>query len=115
MVVLGYMHTRKTFYIVIVLLIALGAVFAFFDNAKAPESEITSYEECVAAGYPIMKSNPAQCRVSDGRTFTESALNQDSEGELCIQVITPARNPQTGEIVDFPTPCDVPEGWETIR
>ena len=29
----------------------------------------------------------------------------------CIQVITPARNPETGEVKDFPTPCDVPEGW----
>ncbi|GEM_PF-5940388 len=35
-------------------------------------------------------------------------------GVACIQVITPARNPQTGEIKDFPTPCDVPEGWVTI-
>ena len=31
----------------------------------------------------------------------------------CIQVIAPARNPLTGECRNFPTPCDVPEGWET--
>lgn len=36
-------------------------------------------------------------------------------GVTCIQVITPARNPQTGEVKDFPTPCDVPEGWEVIK
>ena len=36
------------------------------------------------------------------------------EPEFCIQVITPARNPQTGEIRDFPTPCDIPEGWIKI-
>lgn len=35
-------------------------------------------------------------------------------GTACIQVITPAKNTQTGEIRDFPTPCDVPEGWEKI-
>lgn len=34
-----------------------------------------------------------------------------SEPEICIQVITPARNPQTGKMRDFSTPCDVPEGW----
>ena len=33
---------------------------------------------------------------------------------VCIQVITRAKNPQTGETRDFPTPCDVPEGWEKI-
>lgn len=37
------------------------------------------------------------------------------EDNVCIQVITPARNPQTGEIRDFPTPCDVPENWEIIK
>ena len=33
----------------------------------------------------------------------------------CIQVITAARNPQTGETKDFPTPCDVPEGWTILN
>ncbi len=32
----------------------------------------------------------------------------------CIQVITPAKNTQTGEVRDFPTPCDIPEGWVKI-
>jgi hypothetical protein len=32
--------------------------------------------------------------------------------EVCIQVITPARNPKTGECRNFSTPCDVPAGWE---
>lgn len=37
------------------------------------------------------------------------------EPTLCAQVITPARNPETGDIREFPTPCDVPEGWEVIQ
>ncbi len=37
------------------------------------------------------------------------------EAELCAQVITPARNPASGEIREFPTPCDVPEGWEEVE
>ncbi|KKW48017.1 MAG: hypothetical protein UY99_C0017G0014 [Parcubacteria group bacterium GW2011_GWA1_59_11] len=36
-------------------------------------------------------------------------------GEFCIQVITPARNRVTGEVRDFPTPCDVPAGWDPVR
>ncbi len=32
----------------------------------------------------------------------------------CIQVITPARNPETGSCVEFSTPCDVPDGWELV-
>lgn len=34
--------------------------------------------------------------------------------KVCIQVITPARNPATSEVRDFPTPCDVPDDWEII-
>jgi hypothetical protein len=31
---------------------------------------------------------------------------------ICIQVITPAYNPQNPlECKEFPTPCDVPSGW----
>lgn len=33
---------------------------------------------------------------------------------VCIQVITAARSRETGEVRDFPTPCDVPEGWERL-
>lgn len=37
------------------------------------------------------------------------------EARVCIQVITSARNPETGEVKEFPTPCDVPEGWEQVN
>ena len=32
----------------------------------------------------------------------------------CVEVITPAKNPTTGECKNFLTPCDVPIGWEKI-
>ncbi|MBI4014918.1 MAG: hypothetical protein HY365_03105 [Candidatus Aenigmarchaeota archaeon] len=31
---------------------------------------------------------------------------------ICAQVMTQAENPSTGETAEFPTPCDVPEGWK---
>ncbi len=33
----------------------------------------------------------------------------------CAQVVTVARNGETGEESTFSTPCDVPEGWEVVR
>jgi hypothetical protein len=33
--------------------------------------------------------------------------------QVCIQTLTPARNPLTNECRVFPTPCDVPDGWIT--
>lgn len=35
------------------------------------ESNIESFEECIAAGNPAMESYPRQCRTSDGKNFVE--------------------------------------------
>ena len=37
------------------------------------------------------------------------------DATVCAQVITPARDTKTGDIREFPTPCDVPDGWEIIQ
>lgn len=39
--------------------------------------EIRSFEECAAAGNPVMESYPRQCRTPDGRTFTEEIQDKD--------------------------------------
>lgn len=31
----------------------------------------------------------------------------------CIQVITYAKNPETGTCCEYPNPCSAPEGWAT--
>lgn len=33
---------------------------------------------------------------------------------ICIQVIAPAKDPKTGICKNFPTPCDIPEGWKKV-
>ena len=42
-----------------------------------PGKEIESFDDCVAAGYPIMESNPRQCSVPGDQTFTEKVVNVD--------------------------------------
>jgi hypothetical protein len=42
----------------------------------------------------------------------EPKLSATSTPRVCIQVITPAYNPQNlSECKEFPTPCDIPPGW----
>lgn len=38
-------------------------------------NKITTFDECVEAGYPVMESYPRQCRVPDGESFTEVLEN----------------------------------------
>lgn len=50
------------------------------------------------------------------KTFklTEPLSLSDTAGKVCAQVITRAKNTKTGEIKKFPTPCDVPAGWQIL-
>jgi hypothetical protein len=56
--------------------------------ACAAEARITSFEECMAAGHPVMESFPRQCRTPDGQTFTEDVQEQMQKDDL-IRVSTP--------------------------
>lgn len=48
-------------------------------------------------------------------SFDEEEKQADAEEDVvCAQVITPAKNPATGECREFSTPCDVPEGWAVV-
>ncbi len=51
--------------ILVVVLIAGGLLIGGGDE----DVEISSFEECAAAGYPVMESYPEQCRTPDGRSF----------------------------------------------
>jgi|GEM_PF-2409753 len=45
----------------------------------------------------------------------ENLIINSIKNRICIQVITPAKNPITGECKEFPTPCDVPPGWQKVK
>lgn len=66
----------------------------FIDCAGSPDKPIcknnqcvaiSSFEECVAAGYPIMESYPEQCRMPDGKTFTRKILTGCASDAECTQ------------------------------
>lgn len=56
----------------IFLLSVLGGVgfYVMKSNQTTKKSTITNFEECVAAGYPIMESYPEQCNAR-GQTFVK--------------------------------------------
>jgi hypothetical protein len=48
---------------------------------NGPGIQVSSFEECVAAGYPVMESYPRQCQTPDGQNFVEE-INDPME-KLC--------------------------------
>lgn len=63
-----------------------------YQNYFTQEDEITitSFEECVAAGNPVMLSHPGQCSAN-GQTFIEDIGNQMEMFEM-IRVESPSPN-----------------------
>lgn len=53
--------------------------------------------------------------LAGGGWYLYSLFGPKDGSELCAQVVTDARNPATDEIQTFPTPCDVPDGWDTLE
>ena len=54
------------------------SVLGFIAYSHSKPATVTNFEECVAAGYPIMETDPERCRVPKGSTFVK-AKNSDNE------------------------------------
>jgi hypothetical protein len=75
--------------ILLVIVIILGTAAWFFMREKAPQTTtveptptVTSFEECAAAGYPVMESNPRQCKTPDGRTYAEEPTPAQAAAQI---------------------------------
>lgn len=75
--------------IIFIILIATGIFF--YAKTKQAKTPITTFAECVAAGYPVMESYPRQCRA-DGQTFVEviaPTLCTGERPEICAEIYDP--------------------------
>lgn len=77
-------------------------VFAVAPYTQKQDDKLLTYFNQILSTFQFLPASP-----TGGGQVTPTS----SGYEVCVQVITPARNPQTGECREFPTPCDVPQGW----
>lgn len=82
---------NKNFIPFIIILLVLGGVSIWYFASREPQAEVLSFEECAAAGYPVMESYPRQCRTPSGKTFTEDIGNELEKANL-IRISTPRPN-----------------------
>lgn len=84
---------KKIIIFTIIAIVIVGAGYFAFKNqqSKRELAAISNFEECAAAGYPVMESYPGQCNTPDGRHFTENIGNANELIEL-IQVDSPRPN-----------------------
>lgn len=82
------------YWLVVVLAVGgiLLAAWAVFTRQPAA-STITSFDDCTAAGLPVMDSYPAQCRAPSGQVFVQDIGNELELAGL-IQISSPRPNQQ---------------------
>ncbi len=89
--------------IVVVIFIALVAATmvgaGLYYKSKGGPAKISTFEQCVAAGNPVMESYPRQCRVN-GQTFVEVVANNNHAVNVNTAVNTNLNtNPLAGKDV----------------
>lgn len=53
----------------IIIISAIAGWYIYNQQLAADESAINSFDDCVAAGNPVMESYPEQCRTPGGKHF----------------------------------------------
>jgi len=102
-------NNKQLVIVVAVALLALIGVVVWsnvFRLEGGSIAKVTSFEECVKAGYPVMESYPRQCRAPDGKTFVEQINSEQESGIRGAVLLGPTcpvvKEPPDEECADKP-------------
>ena len=70
---------RTSIIVVVVALVAVGVAWYFMQGRSASVAAITNFDECVAAGYPVIEKVPPECTTPDGKTFVQKVVSEKAE------------------------------------
>jgi len=59
-------------FLIIIIVVISGCTV--WQEPPVVNPPVSSFEECMTAGYPVMESYPRQCSTPDGQTFTEIGM-----------------------------------------
>ncbi|MES2215800.1 MAG: hypothetical protein V4481_00705 [Patescibacteria group bacterium] len=91
---------KNTIFTILVSIAALVlGYYLYLQGTETQYAQIDSYEECAAAGYPILESYPEQCKTPDGRTFTKEIPSPTGSP---ITHVRPLTNPRYGVAFTYP-------------
>ncbi len=76
----GFIHIAVLITIALIVVVLVGVAFWYDSEGGLANSEtvsvISSFDDCVSAGYPVMESYPRQCAVN-GVTYVDTITNQN--------------------------------------
>ena len=77
------MTNRRIIIYLLLAIIGVAVIIIIFligRNEEEAPINITTFQDCAAAGYPVLEIYPRQCQTPDGRAFVEKA---DQPLETC--------------------------------
>jgi hypothetical protein len=81
---------------IIIILVILFAVIGYLSSKKS-ERNISTFDECVLAGYPVQESYPRKCSVPEIGSWTEDIGNSLEKANLIL-----LQKPRPGDFVSNP-------------
>ncbi len=79
--------SRNTKLIAVFVAMLVVGVLIWQTKDKAKTQNINTFEECAAAGYPVMESYPERCNTPEGRTFTRQVSQTEGWQEQTVEEI----------------------------
>jgi len=77
--------------IIAIALVGVAGSFWIHQSISAPVGEISSFDDCAAAGYPVMESYPRQCRIPGREAFVKDIGNELEKIDI-IRIDSPRPN-----------------------
>lgn len=92
---------KKNTLLLFIAITILGLIFYFATGRKIETppiaSGVSTFEECIAAGYPIQESYPERCTISNSKTFTRDIGNELEKSNLIV-----IETPRPGQVISSP-------------
>jgi hypothetical protein len=106
--------------VVLGVILVAGGFWLWRANQDDPNTNtvnITNFEQCAAAGYPVGESFPRQCFGPNGQTFVEEIEEGDTTDSGNTAEVHFSKNPDSNEDFDFTVAVEreVPEGQDALE
>jgi len=69
-------QNKMYFGLFLVCFIAIAVVIILFKVQKNPLDQISNFDQCTKAGYPVMQSYPPECTLPSGKFFVQQQVNE---------------------------------------
>ena len=70
------MQNRRIFFYIFILVFLVAAAFFIGTMRKELPVQITNFEECAKAGYPVRQGYTEQCTTPQGKVFMRQLIEE---------------------------------------